>query len=91
MVIIGEGRIDKQTPNGKVISEIVKTASQYNVPVIAITVSINDLETINDMGVNSAFCIANKPMSLKESKLSADILIENLSSQIGNLLKLSFK
>ena len=43
------------------------------------------------MGVNSAFCIANKPMSLKESKLSADILIENLSSQIGNLLKLSFK
>lgn len=89
IIITGEGSIDKQTLKGKVISGIVNNAK--NIPVIAIAGSLNDLEKINKMGVYAAFSICNKPMDLEEAKLNAEYLVESLSIQIGNLLKLNFK
>lgn len=89
IIITGEGSIDNQTLKGKVISGIIKNSN--NIPVIAIAGNISDFSVINKLGLKSAFCICNKPMSIDESITNAESLIENVSVQIGNLLKLSTK
>jgi glycerate kinase len=88
IIITGEGSIDKQTLEGKVISGIVKNSN--NIPVIAITGSISDIEKINKMGVCAVFSICNKPMELEEAILNVEKLIEDLAIQIGNLIRLKF-
>ena len=46
VVITGEGKIDKQTLHGKVVSGIAKLAMKYHIPVIALggTIEINEQE-----------------------------------------------
>ncbi|MFN8575320.1 MAG: glycerate kinase [Candidatus Sericytochromatia bacterium] len=88
IIITGEGSIDRQTLNGKVISGILNKSN--GIPVIAIAGSVNDIDKINEMGILSAFPICNKPMSLEDSIINVEKLIENISIQIGNLIKLKF-
>lgn len=88
IIITGEGSIDKQTINGKLISGILNKSNR--VPVIAIAGSVNDIEKINKMGLLSAFSICNKPMSIEDSIINVEKLIENISIQIGHLIKLKF-
>ncbi len=76
MVITGEGKIDKQTLNGKTILGISKLAKKHQVPVIVITGKIGvDIADIYAQGVTAIYSIVNEPMALSTSLKNADTLI----------------
>ncbi len=76
MVITGEGKIDKQTLNGKTILGISKLAKKHHVPVIVITGKIGvDIADIYAQGVTAIYSIVNEPMALSTSLKNADTLI----------------
>ncbi|MFV0576181.1 MAG: glycerate kinase [Vibrio sp.] len=68
LVISGEGRIDSQSVNGKVVHGIAQIAKKYHKPVIAIGGCLSDdVEVIYDSGVNAVFSILNKISTLEEA------------------------
>ncbi len=85
IVFTGEGKIDHQTLYGKTVSGIASIGKKHNVPVIAITGKIGDnIEDLYGQGVSAIFSIVNKPMSLEESIINADPLIQ---SCVENILR----
>lgn len=76
LVITGEGKIDKQTLNGKTILGISRLAKKHRIPVIVITGKIgDDIDDIYAQGVTAIYSIVNKPMALDTSIKHADTLI----------------
>jgi glycerate 2-kinase len=64
----GEGKIDSQTPDGKVIAGIVKRANKVNVPVIAFAGSVKPgYEALHQEGLLSVHSISQHPCSLEEA------------------------
>ena len=64
LIITGEGRLDSQSVNGKVISGIAKRAAKYGKPVIAICGSRGEgAESIMSLGVTKLYfsCTNEKP------------------------------
>lgn len=66
LVITGEGRIDGQSINGKVLYGIGMRAKEYNVPVIAFGGSVMpESENLTECGITAMFSIANGPIALE--------------------------
>ncbi len=90
LVITGEGKIDRQTLQGKTITGVANVAKKYRIPVIAITGKIGDnIDEIYKLGVTSIFSIVNRPMSLKESIENTSHLIQSCVENIFR--KIAFK
>lgn len=88
-VFTAEGRIDSQTAFGKTISGIARLAQKHGVPVIALAGSISgDLTELFEQGITAAFAIADKPMTLEESKARAAGLIAQTTEQIMRTLQI---
>jgi len=87
VVITGEGKIDDQTVYGKTPAGVAKIAKKHDVPVIAIT-GANQVtnQGIYEAGIDAIFSIANGPMSLEESLIKSEWLIENLSENLMRLI-----
>lgn len=86
LVITGEGRIDHQTLNGKVVSGVAKHAKQANVPVIALAGSVeSSIDSLYDSGITAVFSICAKPMPLAEAFLCTE---ENLIRTSENILRM---
>jgi glycerate kinase len=68
LVLTGEGKIDQQTLQGKLIAGIVQAANVPNVPVVALcgTLSLSP-EQIQQLGLSYAVSILNSPTSLDEA------------------------
>ncbi len=66
LIITGEGKIDSQTLHGKLISGVVQHAK--NIPVVALcgTLLATPAE-IEQIGLQAAFSILNRPMKLEEA------------------------
>ncbi len=83
----GEGRIDEQTKNGKLISGICKMATKHNIPVVAfcgsLNASMNDLKMI---GIQAAFPILNEPMELQTALLKTEILLKKTAENVVRLI-----
>ncbi len=87
LVFTAEGKIDAQTAFGKTISGVVQMGKKYRVPVIALAGNVEgDLSELFKQGLTSAFAIANRPMSLEESKTNAAQLIASSSERIMRLV-----
>ena len=87
LVFTGEGKIDSQTANGKTVSGVAKIAQKHGIPVIALAGMISgDMTEIHDLGVTSVFSIADRPMSLEESKERAAELLASRTEQIMRLI-----
>ena len=87
LVFTAEGKIDRQTAFGKTISGVAQLGQKYLVPVIALAGSAdNNLDELYTLGLTSAFAIANRPMSLEESKENAAQLIASTSEQVMRLI-----
>lgn len=87
LVFTAEGKIDSQTAFGKTISGVAQLGKKYQVPVIALTGMVEgDLSELFKQGLTSAFAIANRPMSLEESKANAAQLLAATSEQIMRLV-----
>lgn len=78
LVITGEGRIDRQTMHGKVISGVLARARPRRVPVIALAGAVRhaELRPLYRAGLVAALAIETRPMSLRDAHAEAAHLLE---------------
>ncbi|QHT61495.1 glycerate kinase [Paenibacillus lycopersici] len=85
-VLTGEGRIDGQTPNGKVIAGIVKRARKAGVPVLAFAGSLQPgYESLYEAGLQAAFGITTRPMPLEDALKQGE---QSLHQAVANVMRL---
>lgn len=85
IIFTGEGQIDSQSLNGKVVIGISKRAKKQNIPVIVLTGSIGEgAEKAYDEGVSAIFSINQKAEDYSISRFKAK---ENLEKTIDSLLR----
>ena len=86
LVITGEGRIDAQSVQGKVISGIARRTAPRNIPLVAIVGGIGPgAEAAYDLGVTAMFYINRAAESFAES---APRSAENYRRTLADLLRL---
>jgi len=67
-VLTGEGKLDHQTLQGKVLKGIADRASLANVPVVALCGTLDlDPIGIETLGLTAAFSVLNRPQSLDQA------------------------
>jgi len=76
VVITGEGKIDRQTEYGKVVSEIALAAAQHHIPVIAFC-GISEVDDGTPLHLNAIREIAPQTMPREESMANAKVLLKN--------------
>lgn len=72
LIITGEGKIDAQTLNGKLIKGVSKLAKNYNIPILAVC-GICELseKDFRSMGLQTVLEISDTSLSLEENLLNA--------------------
>lgn len=87
ILITGEGKIDSQTWQGKLISQLVLQAEMTKTPVILVCGTLQDVESIiAQHGILYASSILNEPMNLAKALENAAELVENHGALLGKLL-----
>ena len=90
LVITGEGQIDAQTLAGKGPLGVARLAGDYGVPTIAIVGGMNiDDRDLHEAGVQAAFSIVDKPMSLEAALADAEDLVRRAALRLGYVLRLA--
>ena len=85
-VFTGEGKIDSQSLEGKVVCGVAKRAAAKCVPVIAVVGGADgDISEIYDLGVNSVFTINRMPEDLSVSRYKSE---RNLLETMDNILRI---
>ncbi|HVA92225.1 MAG TPA: glycerate kinase [Chloroflexota bacterium] len=87
LVLTGEGRIDRQTAHGKVISGVLAHARRARIPVIALGGSIRggELGSLYAAGLAAAFPITDGPMSYAKAFSRAAGLLRQTSERVTRL------
>ncbi|HBO38486.1 MAG TPA: glycerate kinase, partial [Pasteurellaceae bacterium] len=89
LVITGEGRIDHQSINGKVVVGVAALAQKLGIPVIGIGGSLGqDIEVVYDHGLNAVFSVLNKVCTLPEALAEAEKNLEITARNIAAVLKM---
>ncbi|MGI2328102.1 glycerate kinase [Planococcus sp. YIM B11945] len=89
LIITGEGRLDSQTLDGKLITGITKAAAKEGVPVIALCGSQNlSAEQVSEIGLLSAFSIVSGPCTVKQAMENADRLATEKTIAVMNVFKI---
>ena len=84
-IFTGEGRLDNQTLQGKLISGIAERAK--DTPIIALCGALNlTPKLIKDLGLKAAFSITPKPCNLQEALAETANNLENTAFNISTLL-----
>ncbi|PSL36262.1 glycerate kinase [Planomicrobium soli] len=92
LIITGEGRLDVQTFNGKLITGITKAAGKAAVPVVALAGSQNlSGAQVAEIGLVAAFSIVSGPCTVEEAMAQAEPLIREKTGAVMGLLKLSMQ
>ena len=88
LVIVGEGRLDRQSLAGKAPIGVAKR-TPVGVPVIAICGSLaDDLPSLPFENIQAAFSILEKSEPLEDSLKNASLYLEHTAANIGNLLNM---
>jgi glycerate kinase len=91
LVLTGEGKLDAQTLQGKVVQGVVDLSARYGKPVIALCGTVDmEVEAIRQSRLAAAFSIINKPMELPTAMAHAEPLLVQATFNIGNFLKTSY-
>ena len=89
LVVVGEGRIDRQSLAGKAPIGVAKR-TPVGVPVIAICGSLaEDLPPLPFENIQAVFSILEKSEPLEDSLKNASLYLEYTAANIGRLLSLS--
>jgi glycerate kinase len=87
-VITGEGKIDAQTLQGKLVDGISSLTKKYNKKLIAVCgKSELSASALLENGIADAFSIVNENISLKEGMQNAHELLYETSRRAGLYLK----
>lgn len=93
LILTGEGKVDSQTLQGKVVSGVLQSAQKRQIPVIILTGNGSDapLEQLHTMGMTALFSIHSAPMSLEKALNSnyTRTQLSSVSAQIGRILKIN--
>ena len=90
LLITGEGRIDSQSSQGKVLLGLSKLAKEKGVPVIALVGGVGkEAEDLYDLGINLILPILDRPMELKEAMEDVDRLLYEAGKRIGRIIKIN--
>ena len=87
LIITGEGKIDGQTLQGKLIKGITHRANKFNIPIAAIcgTLDVSPKE-LQEIGINYATSILNRPMNLDDALKYGYEGVQNATFYLVNLL-----
>lgn len=87
LVITGEGKIDEQTVQGKLINGICHRAKQFNKPVIAVCGALLAApDLIQRIGLQAAFSIQRSPVTLAEALEQSTENLESLGFNVAKML-----
>jgi glycerate kinase len=76
-IITGEGKLDAQTLNGKLIAGVVRLGKQFNIPVLAVCgVSELDENGVKKLGLQSVISVADPNQNLEYNLAHTKDLIE---------------
>ena len=82
LIVTGEGKIDRQSMDGKVIGKIASLAKERRIPVIALCGRLElDAQEIKETGLTNAYAIGES-LSLYESMTNAKKLLEVKTAEI---------
>ncbi|TDB65139.1 glycerate kinase [Arundinibacter roseus] len=86
LVITGEGKMDKQTLQGKLVKGLAEICQKYEVPVAAVcgTLAISS-EDIKKVGLSFAMSAINRPMSLEQAQKETFPLVREATFQLVSL------
>lgn len=70
LILTGEGRLDEQTAQGKLIKRLIDRAGQTPVVALCGTLDLNPAD-VKALGLKAAISILNRPQSLSEAQLTA--------------------
>jgi glycerate kinase len=80
LVITGEGKIDSQTLNGKVIAGIATKAGKYNKTVLAFCGKLDlEMSELRKMGLKNAFSVKGENMTVEEAMTDTGKKLEALA------------
>lgn len=86
-VFTGEGKLDRQTAQGKAPAGLALQAEKYGCPVIALTGMIGEgAEALYKQGISSIFSIQKGPLSLPESMSQTALLLTNTANRVMRLI-----
>jgi glycerate kinase len=87
LVLTGEGRVDGQTAQGKVISGVLNRARRARVPVIALAGSLRggELGPLYAAGLVAAFPIADGPLTHQQAFARAAPLLKRAAESVVRL------
>lgn len=89
LIITGEGRIDGQSANGKVLDGIGRYAKERNIPVIALAGGMGDnAHLVYDCGIDSIMVTVNSPMSLEMALDNVEPLLEDCADRLFRFIKI---
>lgn len=85
LIITGEGKVDRQTIYGKVVSGVGKLAQKYNKPVICLAGTLGPgNDQLYPHGITALFSIVNRPMTLDEAmELTPELLRQSGRNLMG--------
>ena len=87
LVLTGEGRIDNQTLQGKLIAGITRLAQEKHIPVVALCGSLQlTPDELKTLGLTSAFSIIPGPGSLDDALTNAAENLKRATFQVMRLL-----
>lgn len=83
LIITGEGKIDSQSLNGKVVVEVSKLAKKHEKPVIAFVGSYEGEQSLfHELGLTSVFSILHQPISLEVALEKEETIISLKNSTV---------
>lgn len=92
LVFTGEGRVDSQTLQGKVINGVLNAARARGVPVVVLAGGIEpEGYDLLDHGAAAVLSIVDRPMTLAEAQKRAAELLERAAEQAMRLVIASYE
>jgi len=87
LIISGEGELDEQSLNGKLLGRIAELAKSQNIPLLALSGNIAlSQEQLASAGISSARSIVSGPMPASRALKNAESLMSDCLQDIGRWL-----
>lgn len=87
VVITGEGSVDGQSAQGKVVTGLAKKTKAHGKPLLVVAGKVgSDLEALYSAGVTAVFPIAPAPMALAAAIKNAEQHLEQTGESLGRLI-----
>ena len=84
LVITGEGRLDRQTERGKVVSGVCQLARRHDKPVIAVCGDV-ELPLSSELGIARVYSVLERSASLEEAMERAGERLVEIGREIGRV------